>query len=131
MTASGSRAGASTGLARKITTAFYAKELNLSERPGHHEQGWPEARTARRLQAEGISATKLQPWLTFTTALDRARNAAYLWRRSAELRLSGLWVSDPQVIVDRGIPPSHPFSRNPRPVSESTRPATGQRAGDG
>jgi len=105
MSTTESRACAATGLARKITTAFYEKELELSGRLGDHQQGWegmPEVAQAKRLGAAGVEGAKLRLFVTFTAALDRARDAEILWGRSADLYLGGdAWVFEPDAVVTR------------------------------
>jgi hypothetical protein len=66
------------GLGRRISEAFMAGHLDLSDRPGAPAPGWegmPEVIAVHKLQAIGASAEAIRRFLTFCAAMDRARDA--------------------------------------------------------
>jgi hypothetical protein len=67
--------------------------------------GWavlPEVVAAERLRSSGADDVAVRILCTFTSAMDRARDAKRLWRNAAELFLREDWVFDPQEIQHRG-----------------------------
>jgi len=90
------------GLAYAISDAFYGERLDLSARqaPG---QGWaamPEVAQAQRLREHGASPAEVRFFITFTAAMDRARDAGRLWTRSGDLFLGQRQMFDPDRVVE-------------------------------
>jgi hypothetical protein len=86
------------GLARRLTHLFYHGQLDLSARPGAPKPGWdsmPEVAMANQLRAAQASEVEVRLYITFTSALDRARDADLLWRRSADLFADARWAFHP------------------------------------
>lgn len=55
----------------------------------------PEVAMANQLRAAGASEVEVRLYITFTSALDRARDADLLWRRSAKLFADAKWAFCP------------------------------------
>jgi hypothetical protein len=94
------------GLALAITEAFVAGHLDLSQRIDAPSPGWlgmPERIVAERLRANDTSETDVRLFLTFTAAMDRARDADRLWFASERLFFSNRWVFDPAEVVHRPL----------------------------
>jgi hypothetical protein len=95
-----------TALAREITAAFAAGRLDLSARPNAPPVGWagmPEVAVADRLRAAGADDVAVRLVLTFTAAMDRARDADRLWFRSADLYEKTPWPFDPSAVASRNL----------------------------
>lgn len=123
------------GLARRLTHLFYQGQLDLSARPGAPKSGWdsmPEVLRANQLRTAGASEVEVRLYITFTSALDRARDADLLWRRSADLFADARWPFYPQeasarpiaelrdVLRDYGVSQRHsPDSNGWRTIAET------------
>lgn len=86
------------GLAKRITAAFYEKNLNIS-RPKAPNAGWdgmPEVDVTNRLRNSGASDVAVRLFLTFTAAMDRARDADALWNASGKMFLKEKWAFEPR-----------------------------------
>ena len=89
-----------------VTTAFDRGDLDLSDRPKAPAPGWasmPEIAVAARLRQVGISSPQLRCFITFTAAMDRARDADALWYAAEGLWMSAPWVFDPAAICARSF----------------------------
>jgi hypothetical protein len=94
------------GLSLEITRAFMEEELDLSERVGTPAAGWagmPEMVVAERLRGSGARAADLRLLLTFTAAMDRAREADRLWFAAERLYRAEPWTFQPESVVSRGL----------------------------
>lgn len=94
------------GLAHQITHLFVTGRLDLSKRPNAPEISWgsmPEVAMAAKLRAAGASDADVRLYLTFTSALDRARDATSLWTKSARLSLDVGWPFSPEVVTARPV----------------------------
>lgn len=94
------------GLSLEITRAFMEEELDLSERVGTPAAGWagmPELVVAERLRGSGARAADLRLLLTFTAAMDRAREADRLWFAAERLYRAEPWTFQPESVVSRGL----------------------------
>ncbi len=94
------------GLARRMTEAFMSARLDLSQRPGAPSPGWqgvPEVVAAGRLRDAGASEADVRLFLTFTAAMDRARDADRLWYASERLFLEHRWTFQPEEIIGRSL----------------------------
>src|SRR5262249_55511357 len=58
---------------------------------------------AERMRAAGASDTEVRLLLTFTSAMDRAREADSLWFAAERLWAASPWVFSPEEVVRRGI----------------------------
>lgn len=75
------------GLARQISSAYFNGEFRIS-RPNAPVSSWnglPEAYVANELRQIGASDPEVRYFLTFTSALDRARDSDALFRSSGKL----------------------------------------------
>lgn len=94
------------GLAREITSLFTAGRLDLSGRPGAPGSGWdslPEVVMARKLRALGATDIEVRLYITFTSALDRARDASLLWNNSAKLFGEVRWPFAPENVAAKPL----------------------------
>ena len=94
--------GDGRGLALRITRAFMAGAFDLSGRPGAPNPGWdgmPEEVVTRRLRAAGAGDPEIRLFITFTAAMDRARDADRLWNASARLFLDRRWPFVPEEVT--------------------------------
>ncbi len=97
---------ANAGLAKSITELFCTGRLDLSARPGAPTPGWdsmPEVAMANQLTAGGATGAEVRLYITFTSALDRARDADLLWRRSARLFAEVRWPFSPEESASRPL----------------------------
>ncbi len=97
---------ANAGLAKSITELFCTGRLDLSARPGAPTPGWdsmPEVAMANQLTAGGATGAEVRLYITFTSALDRARDADLLWRRSARLFAEVRWPFSQEESASRPI----------------------------
>ncbi len=95
------------GLACRITAAFCAGDLDLKLRPDAPSPGWngmPEVAMANLLRREGATDTEVRLYITFTAALDRARDADLLWQRSARMFRETKWPFSPTDAASRPLP---------------------------
>lgn len=93
-------------LARQITHLFMTRQLDLSKRPNAAEVSWasmPEVAMAAKLRAAGATDADVRLYLTFTSALDRARDASSLWTKSARLFVEERWPFSPGTVTARPI----------------------------
>ena len=87
-----------------VTRAFYGAELDLSARPKAPKPGWdsmPECRAVRSIQAHGATVRQVRRFLTFISALDRARDADRLWDAGVRLFAEAPWSIEPRQVVAR------------------------------
>jgi hypothetical protein len=92
-------------LARQITTAFVTGTFNTTGRIIPTGSGWavlPEMVAAERLRNCGADDVAVRLRCTFTSAMDRARDARRLWKNAAEVFLRERWVFEPTEIRRRG-----------------------------
>ena len=85
-------------LAKLIAEDFYDDRLDFSARGGADGPLWsrmPEVECAGRLRGLGASDRTVRLYLTFVSAMDRARDATRLWRAGARLFERHPWVFDP------------------------------------
>jgi len=85
-------------LAKRITAAFYEENLNIS-RSNAPKAGWkgmPEVYVVDRLRDKGASDVDVRLFLTFTAAMDRARDADALWNAAGKLFHKEKWVFNPR-----------------------------------
>ena len=79
----------SARLAEMIANEFYDGLLDLSSRSMGSGQGWsqmPEVKCVRRIRRNArVSDRDVRLFLTFISAMDRARDAERLWRAGVEL----------------------------------------------
>lgn len=95
-----------TALAHEITAAFATGHFDLSARANPPPVGWagmPEVAVADGLRAAGADDVAVRLVLTFTAAMDRARDADRLWFRSAELYETTPWPFDPSAVRSRQL----------------------------
>lgn len=89
-------------LAELIAGDFYNNRLDLSARGLSTSTAWsqmPEVEYVQHLHALGTSARSVRLLLTFIAAMDRARDAARLWRAGVELFESHPEVFDPDAVL--------------------------------
>jgi hypothetical protein len=97
---------ARTTTAREITSAFAAGHFDLSARTNAPPVGWagmPEVAVADRLRAAWADDVAVRLVLTFTAAMDRARDADRLWFRSVELYETTPWPFEPSAVTSRQL----------------------------
>ena len=91
-------------VARLIARDYYQGRLDLSARGieagGDHWPGMPAARCVRELKARGASDRTVRRFLTFISAMNRARNADLLWRAGSALFKSHPRVFDPAIVAE-------------------------------
>ena len=91
-------------VARLIARDYYQGRLDLSARDaeagGDHWPGMPAARCVRELKARGASDRTVRRFLTFISAMNRARNADLLWRAGSALFKSDPRVFDPAIVAE-------------------------------
>jgi hypothetical protein len=96
--------GGRLGLAQRITKGFMERTLDLSLRRVAPSPGWeglPEVAVAARLRAIGKSDVDVRLFITFTAAMDRARDADRLWHGSCNMFLAKPWVFQPEEVSAR------------------------------
>jgi hypothetical protein len=86
------------GLAKRITTAFCNGTLKIKrpKAPIASWEGMPEVYVTTHLRNAGASDTEIRLFLTFTAAMDRARDADALWRSSEKMFMQERWVFHPR-----------------------------------
>ena len=85
-------------LAEEIAGDFYEGGLDLAARGAAPSMGWstmPEVTVTDELRRGGASERSIRQFLTFVSAMDRARDASRLWRAGGELFHSHPEVFDP------------------------------------
>lgn len=108
MTAIGRAAGEAArvqGVARSLSEIFAGGTFR-SERADAPAASWealPECVAARALRDRGASDADVRLLLTFTAAMDRARDAERLWRNAAALHASEPWSFDPAAVTARPL----------------------------
>jgi hypothetical protein len=93
-------------LALAISAAFTRGELDFALRPAAPIPGWdamPECVAAERVRRAGGSSADIRLVITFTAAMDRARDADRLWSASARLYESEPWAFDPNEVRQRPL----------------------------
>ena len=76
-------------LAEMLASDFYGNHLDLSSRGVSGGSPWsqmPEVESARELRELGASERSVRQFLTFVSAMDRARDATRLWQAASDLR---------------------------------------------
>jgi hypothetical protein len=94
------------GLAQRITAAFQAGALDLGQQRNAPTAGWagmPEVQVAQRMRLRGASDEEIRGVLTFTAAMDRARDADALWFAAERLFEATPWTFDPAQVVARSM----------------------------
>jgi hypothetical protein len=94
------------GLAREITEAFQVGALDLTERMDAPPTGWagmPEVAVAERMRSLGASGREIRCVLTFTAAMDRARDADALWFAAQRMFEEQPWTFAPELVVHRSL----------------------------
>lgn len=89
------------GLARRITAAFCGGRLKIS-RPNAPIAGWdgmPEVYVTNRIRKADASDADVRLFLTFTAAMDRARDADALWVAAGNLFLTEKWAFNPGDVI--------------------------------
>lgn len=92
------------GLALQVTTAFRSGQLHVGD--GAPPPGWagmPEVALAQRMRHGGASDRQVRQLITFTAALDRARNADALWSASGRMFRDQPWAFDPDAVVSASL----------------------------
>lgn len=87
-------------LAGEVAGDFYEGRLDLTARGEMATKGWstmPEVEIARELRSNGASELSVRQFLTFVSAMDRARDATRLWRAGSALFHRHPEVFDPAV----------------------------------
>src|SRR3989337_3546864 len=94
--------GDGRGLALRIPRAFVAGAFDLSRRSSPPSPGWdgmPEVLVTQRLRAAGTGDVEIRLFITFTAAMDRARDADRLWNASARLFQDRHWPFVPEEVT--------------------------------
>lgn len=109
-------------LAEMLAGDFYDGRLDFKSRNMPKAMGWelmPEVAATKRLLAGGVSYQALRQFLTFTCAMDRARDSNRLWQRAVALFQSRPEVFSPAdaaatspkqlraVLVESGVSQRH------------------------
>ena len=90
-----------TLLAEEIAGDFYEGRLDLTARDATMTTGWstmPEVAITVELRRSGTSERSIRQFLTFISAMDRARDASRLWRAGSELFHRYPEVFDPATV---------------------------------
>ncbi len=85
-----------------IASDFYDGELDLSERGIESYDPWsqmPEVKFVEKMRDSGVSDRTVRLFLTFVSAMDRARDANSLWRDAAKLFRSRPELFDPAKVI--------------------------------
>lgn len=88
-------------LAEEVAGDFYEDRLDLAARGEVTAKGWstmPEVSITRDLRRSGSSERSICQFLTFVSAMDRARDAIKLWRAGGALFYRHPEVFDPAVM---------------------------------
>ena len=91
-------------LAELLAADFYEKGLDLRSRKGVPDRaGWdtlPEVCAVRQMKAQSVPDDVVRLFLTFVSAMDRARDSTGLWRAGMALFGSHPRVFDPGQVVE-------------------------------
>lgn len=93
-----SHAATPSHLAEILASDFYGDRLNLTSRTTTGGSPWsqmPEVECARKVRESGATERSVRQFLTFVSAMDRARDATRLWRAASDLRETCPEVFDP------------------------------------
>ena len=88
-------------LAEKIANDFYGTGFDLSARDMEQSGKWarmPEVECTEQLRASGVSGRDIRLYLTYITALDRARDAMSLWQNGLRM-----FHSRPEMFEPAGV----------------------------
>ena len=91
---------------KMIASGFYDGELNLSERGIESYEPWsqmPEVKFVEEMRASGKPDRTVRLFLTFVSAMDRARDSNSLWRNAADL-----FRSRPELFEPAEVTKIHP-----------------------
>ncbi len=89
-------------IVKMISSDFYGGQLDLSQRGITSYDPWsqmPEVEFVQEMRASGASDRTVRLFLTFVSAMDRARDANRLWRVAAELFRSHSELFDPAEVT--------------------------------
>ena len=89
-------------IVKMIADDFYGSQLNLSEREIESYDPWsqmPEVKFVKEMRASGKSDRTVRLFLTFVSAMDRARDANSLWQAAAKLFRSHPELFDPAEVT--------------------------------
>lgn len=89
-------------IVKMIADDFYGSQLNLSERGIVSYDSWsqmPDVKFVEEMRASGKSERTVRLFLTFVSAMDRARDANSLWQSAAELFRSCPELFEPAEVV--------------------------------
>jgi hypothetical protein len=94
------------GLARLVTAAYWSRRLDIRADarrpvPAVGWEGMPEVAAARLVRDAGGDPPAVRRVLTFTAAMDRARDADALWIAAARLYQTHPWIFDPSGVATR------------------------------
>lgn len=91
------------GISKRITRDFTDGKLLISRTnaPATGWQGLPEVYVTDDLVKQGATEIEIRLFVTFTAALDRARDADALWKASERLFLSHKWTFIPEEVVGK------------------------------
>ena len=95
-----SRAATPGHLAEMLAGDFYGDRLDLYSRGATQGSLWsqmPEVESARKLREFGANERSVRQFLTFVSAMDRARDATRLWQAASDLRQASPEVFDPDL----------------------------------
>ena len=95
------RLEAAARLAGEVAGDFYEGRLDLATRGETATTGWssmPEVEAAQELRRGGVSERSIRHFLTFVSAMDRARDAIRLWRAGSALFQRHPDVFDPAIV---------------------------------
>lgn len=118
------------GLARQITAAFCDGRLDLSLRHDAPRAGWdgvPEVAVANRLREAGKTDPEVRLLITFTAAMDRARDADRLWYASEKMFFDHPWVFQPREVAGRQLAELEGVLRSSGVSQRHSRDVTGWR----
>ena len=88
-------------LAEEVAGDFYEGRFDLAARGETVATGWsnmPEVEVTRELRRSGATERSIRQFLTFVSAMDRARDAIKLWRAGSTLFQWHPEVFDPAVV---------------------------------
>ncbi len=91
-------------LGELISSSFFGNRLDLSKRPGAPRPGWdgmPELHAVEELRSQGAPPAEIRLFLTFLSAMDRARDAIRLWNAGTVLWKEDRWPFDPSMVVQK------------------------------
>ena len=91
-----------SSLAAAIASDFYDNKLDLSARGNKQASGWldmPEVKAVCALRGSGQSERMVRRFLTFVSAMDRARPSARLWKDALKMIESEPRFFDPAYVL--------------------------------